>query len=223
MKTSMTRIALIIITVCISFEASAIQRELFGITLGSNIVEARSALQKRYGEPYMAAEQNGWQFEAFIIDREQEQIIVVIGDAGESLKDRVTSVELKGLSPIGSEDVCGIRLGDPADRVLEIFPSANRVDAGDGYFRYDTDDNVSFETKADRVHSLKILIDLNKGMVLKDHVIYFSFDDLELPLRGSYSKQDIRDAIRKLTTTTLPAVSGSCAARRDVYQRYLKD
>ena len=214
-------------TALISTQAFAIQRELLGIRLGSPIDSVYTRLQQQYGEPYIQGSQTDWKYAAFLVDRDSEQLVVVYWGTEDGLEGKVTSVEVKGLTPIGTEDACGLRLGDASDIILQVFPSARAADAGDGYIQYGTDDNISLETKDEKVRSLKITIDTEVGFVValtNGDVVYISPVELDLPANYESLTDEIFDeAVDQILEQKLPAFGGSCASRRDVYLRFLSE
>ena len=225
---SLKRIGLVMLVMSlISNQAFAIQRELLGISLGAPVESVYASLQQQYGEPYIQGSQTDWKYAAFLVNRASEQLVVIYWGTEGGLEDKVTSVEVKGLTPIGTEDACGLKLGEASDNILEVFPSARAADAGDGYMQYRTDDNVSLETKGGKVVSLKILLDNQIGFVVtrtNGDAVYIGVTELTLPANYESVTEDMfNDAVDRILQEPLPAISGSCASRRDVYLRFLSE
>lgn len=138
--------------------AFALERELFGVSLGENYERARSMLTVKYGEPLRSSAAPA-RFDAFAVGREGHGTLII--SSTEDLAGFVTAVQLSAKEPIdGFRFLAGIEFGQTADSLELSLPFATTRPSEDGYTLHDYEDrNFSIESREGRVASIRITLE----------------------------------------------------------------
>jgi hypothetical protein len=103
----------------------AIQRELFGIRLGTSFEDTDRILQSKYGKPVVQTTDGDWNVVGYLIDKTKQQLVLVSYPPKDPLKGKVVAVQVQSETgaSLSGEDVCGVRLGDTAAELRRIYPN----------------------------------------------------------------------------------------------------